>query len=399
MNLALLLPMVIAAAPASGTARPLTLREALLLAATQSPQLAEAALAIPVAEAGVAAAGAFPNPTVGASYGADEPRLFESFEARLPVFGQRTAAMEAARAELPIARAELAARRLAVRVQVRRAYSALALAQTRLLRLREAAQVAQTLGRMAKAKFDAGTASEFEVEQASLAALRAENDVLDAEGNLRDAQWTLSALLAIGPPERLEAADPLWPIPAPPEPAKLAAAVPQHPEVITQIANHDAALARAHEQRANLVPVPVVSLEVQHFPTAEKPVGFRGGLFFEIPVLSWNRGAVAVEGARAAQAAAAAATREFSLTQQLEGARLRYDAAARKARLFHAQFIPAAQRVVELAQVAYRLGRTPLSNVLQAQADLGRAQLDAVDADKSAWDALAELEEASGVSF
>ncbi len=55
--------------------------------------------------------------------------------------------------------------------------------------------------------------------------------------------------------------------------------------------------------------------------------------------------------------------------------------------------------MVKLARIAYELGRTPLTNVLQAQADLARAQLDAVDADKAAWDALADLEEASGVWF
>ncbi len=302
MLLVLLLPLVIAAAPGQGTARPLTLREALQLATSQSPQVQEATLAIPVAEAGVSAAGALPNPTVGVSYGSDEPRLFESLEARLPVLGQRIAAVEAARAEIPVARAELAARRLSVRAQVRRAYSALALAQARLRRTREAAQVAQTLGQMAKAKFDLGTASELEVEQASLAAIRAENDALDAEGTLRDAQLTLSGLIAVEPPERLEAADPLWPIPGPPEPAKLTSAVARHPEVVTQVATRDAATARAHEQRVGRVPVPLVSLELQHFPRPDQPVGFRAGIALDIPLLSWNGGAIAVEEARAAQA-------------------------------------------------------------------------------------------------
>ena len=399
MNVALVLPLLITAVPAQSASRALSLREALQLADTRSPELREAELAIPVAQAGVSAAGQLPNPTVGVSYGADEPKLFETLETRLPVLGQRGAAIAAARAEIPIARAELATRRLAVRAQVRRAYAALAQAQARLQRLREAAGLAQTLGQMAQAKFDAGTASQFEVEQAQLAARRADNDVLDAAGVHRQAQATLATLLAIASPENLEATDPLWPVPVLPEHEALSASVARHPEVVTQLANRDAALARAHLERMNLLPMPVLSLEVQHFPVPELPVGFRGGIAFDLPLLSWNQGAIEVQQALAAQASAAAANRQYALTQQLEVARLRFDAAARQAKLFHEQLIPSAQHVVELAQVAYQLGRTPLSNVLQAQADLARSLLDAVDADTAAWNALADLEEASGVPF
>jgi cobalt-zinc-cadmium efflux system outer membrane protein len=396
--LLLLLPALVLTTGPAG-AHPLTLQEALELADAHNPELVQAERALPIAEAGVQAAGALPNPTVGMSYGPDDPKLLGTVEQRLPILGQRGAAVNSARMEIPITKAEIASRRLEVHVRVRRAYAALAAAEARRELAQQRGSLAASLSQMARKKFEAGTASEFEAEQADLLRRRSEQEAQDAEAAAHEAQVALAQLIGDSQPLTLEAATALWPVPEPEKPEVLEAALKQHPEVQAQEATQAAALARAHQLQVELLPVPVVSVELQRQPDPTTRVGVRAGLALDLPLLHWNGGEISQERARASQAEAAADAKLSALRAGLQTAQVRYQAALRKAHFFHQELLPAAERVVKLAQVAYQLGRTPLSNVLQAQADLAQSNLDALDADVAAWDALAALEESSGVRF
>jgi len=300
---------------------------------------------------------------------------------------------------VPVAKAEVEAARLGIEVKVRRAYAQLAATQARAALADDTIALATTLSRMTRAKVGAGTASDFEAEQADLARRRAEQDGKDAEARVGEAQVGLGVLLGDGTPETLAATDPLWPLPDAPAEDVLARGLAVHPAVATDLEQQHAALARAHSERMSLLPTPVLSLEVQRFPDPATPVGLRDGVTFDLPLLSWNGGAVAQEEATAARAKASADAKGRALAAQVAQARRRFDVAARRARFFHDELLPAAHHVVTLAQTAYQLGRTPLSNVLQAQADLVKADADAIDAQQAVWDAMADLEESSGARF
>src|SRR5690349_5884525 len=101
----LLLTALLSAGGAPGVR--LSRSEAVALVLRQGPDLLEARQTVSRAEAEVQAAGELPNPTLGVSYGPDDPRLFGTLEQRLPVFGQRSAGVRAARSGLGVARAEL----------------------------------------------------------------------------------------------------------------------------------------------------------------------------------------------------------------------------------------------------------------------------------------------------
>jgi outer membrane protein TolC len=67
--------------------------------------------------------------------------------------------------------------------------------------------------------------------------------------------------------------------------------------------------------------------------------------------------------------------------------------------VFALEIVPAAEQLVKMARDAWELGRTPLTAVLQAQAELTSARADASDAALAAQAALADMEEASGVGL
>ncbi len=392
---AVLLPLLLAAAPPTSILR-LSLADAIQLAQQHSPALAEAAAGVPVAEAGVQAAGALSNPTVGVSYGRDEPRWIESIEQRVPIFGQRSSEVAAAAAEVPIARAELAGKRLDVRIRVRHAYTALVVAQARIIVARQTVELAATIARMARDKYDTGIGTELEAEQAELARRSAQQELMDREGELASAQVGLVEVLGQVTSASVEATDPLWPLPEPPTLDALAARVDHHPDVVRQEAEREAALARVHRERVSLRPLPLVTFELQQEGGAPPTIWLRGGMSMDLPILSQNHGAIAQEQAIAQRAEAGRRAQSWARLSQLRSAYARFQAASRRARFVHEDLVPSSRRVVDLTRLAYELGRTPLLNVLQTQSDLQKAYADGLDAYQGAWDALTDLEEASG---
>jgi len=297
------------------TARPMSFREALERAAGHSPELAAARLAIPAAEAGAEAAGALPNPTLGASLGPDEPAVFGTVEQRLPVFGQRSSAVSAAAAEIPVARAAVSQRELQLRAEVRRAYYALAAAQEQVTVAGDTARLFGELAEMAARKFEAGSSPQLDVEQAALAQRRASQDVEDRRAALQIARLHLATILGEAPESDIGAADPLLPLPGTRPLVDLLRGVEQHPEVGSAEREREAALARADRERAAVRPTPAVSLEVERLSDPSR-VGLRGGLTFEVPMLSQNGGAVRGHQVQAE----AAAARRLAARHRLEGA-------------------------------------------------------------------------------
>jgi cobalt-zinc-cadmium efflux system outer membrane protein len=378
--------------------QPLTLEQALARAAKQNPELLAVQRGIPVAKAGVEAAGQLQNPTVAFSAGPDEPTLFGTIAVRLPVFGQRGTAVNAAQAEVPVAQAETAALTMRLLAAVRRAYFALATADAQEALGRQTEQLAAQLAQMAEEKFRNGTAPQLEAEQARLSRTRAAQDHLDRASVALAARVALAQLLGDPPDEDLRATDALSPVPQPPPLESLLAKAQQNPEVQSLRRRREAALLRADRERAAVRPVPEVALELEKLNRTPM-LGLRAALAFEAPFLSWNRGRVHEQEALAAAAEAQERAAVKRLTAQVRAARVRWEAAARRARFYESDFVPAALRLLEMARAAWQLGRAPLVSVLQAQTDLAVARSKALDAASEAQNAFADLEEAAGGAF
>ena len=374
--------------------QPLSLADAVERARQANPDVAAARLNVRVAEAGIQTAGQFANPVVSGSYGPDAPTWIGTVDVKLPLLGQRGAAVAAAERERDTARAEVATKELAVQAAVRRAYFALAAAQAQAQFAAEASRLALELEQLSTRKFETGSAPRLEVEQATVTRRQAEQDQIDREAATSAAQVELGKLL--GTESELSARDPLLPIPTAPPLEQLVAKAGQHPEVQTLRRQQDAALARAQRERTAVRPVPDVSVAFQRGGDGS---GQRYTLGFELPILSWNGGRIGAEQAQATVASTQAAAAERRLRNELRAARSRLDAASRRARAYTEELVPAALRLLSMARTGYELGRAPLTSVLQAQGEVTAARVKGVDAANEAQKAFADLQEAAGETF
>ena len=365
-------------------------RQQALARVAQSPQLLASARGVDIANAGVRSAGAWPNPSIGVSYGSDDPQLFGTLDQRFPIFGQRGSSIAAANGDVAVAKAELATRALELRVVADRAYTALAAAQQKLELTQQAAQLAKELADKTAAKVDARLAPELDLEQARLAAARAEQDVIDRRADLTAASAQLAAALGLPSDSALRATDALYPVPSPPPTAQL------HPELRVAEQQKQAAQLRAERERAAVRPVPELDFEIQDHPTPEQSLGFRGGLTLEVPLFSQNGGNIDAQLAQAQQAEENREAATLRLSAEQRAAQAHWEAARSRAEFTVNHDVPASAHVRDLAQAAYELGRIPFTTFLQAEADMNRARSEAVDATAAAWDARADLAAASG---
>jgi cobalt-zinc-cadmium efflux system outer membrane protein len=384
-------------------AQPLHLADAFARARDASPDLRAARETVRAAQSAVDTAGALNHPTLATTWGPDEPALTAQVDVRLPIF-QRGSAIAAAERDVQTAQADAQAKSVMVRAAVRRAYAALAGAQERAKLARDAFALAADLEQRALARVRTGMAPQLEAVQAGLARRRAAQERDDRAAMLAGTRQELGRLLMEPDASSLEAADPLYPLPDPPPLDALLQRAAQHPEIEAFRHQQDAALARAHRERAALLPLPDLSLMFEQlhgtsplFGLQGNPaIGLRVGIAFDLPLLNWNSGKVHEAQAQSRAAAWMAAGALAKRTADLRTARAKWDAAASRAKAYASEIVPLATDLVRMAREAWELGRTPLTPALLAQGELTSARAEASDSALLAQQAMADMEEASG---
>src|SRR4051812_23919813 len=162
-------------------AQSLHLEEAFARAKAASPDVRAARESVRAAQAGVEVAGQLINPTAGISVGPDDPKVFGTFDLKLPILGQRGTAIAAAERDVQAAEADAEAKSVQLRAAVRRAYAALAAAQIRAQLASRALSLSEELAQRTEAKVRSGLAPQLEAVQADLARRRA---VQERDGRL-----------------------------------------------------------------------------------------------------------------------------------------------------------------------------------------------------------------------
>jgi len=372
----------------------LSLSEARALADRRNGALLAAQAGVDVASAGVEVAGQLANPTLTASYGKDDPKLLVGMDVRMPIFGQRGAAIASAEAQKGVAEADAQVERAKLHAAVRRTFSASWAAAEQAKVAAEAAGIAAELADLAAQKLRMGSAAQIEVEQSLLASRRSAQDKLDREAEALATRRELEATVGVAV-ETLQApprSD------APPEDELLRRAQ-SHPELQALRWQQEVALKKADEERAAIRPLPTVSVIAQRYEDPAVSFGLRGGIAFDVPLLSLNRGRVHEQEQTAHRARLQAQATAQRLAGQVRAARERWAAASTRATFYGGAFLESAHRVLEMARAGYRIGRTSLIAVLQAQNDLASANSRALDATLDAQKALADLEEAIGADL
>lgn len=380
---------------------PVTLEQALAVTA-RAPAAQIGGYDIAAAEASVAAASAWPNPSLHLGTSRLTARLIASATVPVPIFGTVGAGQRVAAAEAQVVRAEaeLAVRELRHRVIV--AWVDLARAQADVSAQHVAAKQATDLETIANGRLAAGTGADVDVTVAVAARIRADVAVLAAQHAEDAASAELAGLLGWDPARRVRAEG--APVIGPGgELSALRGRLAAHPE--RAAAARRIGVAEANVERVLVERWPGLAVEgevdlddvsITEGRTVWDRTDARIGVSLEVPVFA-RIGA----RARAARAAATAQrTRLVALDAELGGrlaaAYLRWQAATERLAALERDVVPALDQAAVLSMQAYREGARDLASALVAERDLAAVRAEVNDARATAALAFADLSLAAG---
>ena len=387
-------------------AEPLRLDEVIERVVARGPDQAVAAGQAEVARAEVKTARMLPNPVFLVGAGKSEPQLNFALTQRLPIFGQRGAAIRAAERGYAQARAEAESTRWKLRRDGRVAYYAAERAAEEVSIAEAVEALTRRIAEIAAKRFEAGAGTRLEKEQGSLLHVRALQDVSDRRAAARLARLELLRLLGATEAEVGALVDPLEVVgPTPPLAELLENARSHHPSLVALVAEREATLARAESARAERRPVP--SLEIGAELLNGGPNGScggsascfgpRGALSFDLPILSLNGGPIARAEAEARLADLKLNAATVRVNAEVQSAWESFQAATARARFFDAEYVPAATSVEQMAREGFTEGKTGLLPLIEAERAVLEARVGKAEAMFTVQSARADLEEASGV--
>jgi cobalt-zinc-cadmium efflux system outer membrane protein len=159
-----------------------------------------------------------------------------------------------------------------------------------------------------------------------------------------------------------------------------------------QIANIDVSRAMLLLQRAEVEPIPNVTIQggVQYTQQAPQMAGLVG-LYVDIPIWNKNQGNIMSANAFVRRSVAQRDQVQNTLTRQLADALARFHAANEQVRKYEEGILPDAKRTLTLVQSAYARGQFDISRLLQTQRSYFEANLDYITAQESRLLSAAEI--------
>lgn len=340
----------------------ITLSEALALARSGRAQGAVAASQVAAARAAVRTSGAVPNPTLSYTYSDAVPSNHLIIDQSLEWLLRRGNDRAAARAGVTRALADSTQTMTTLVRDVRIAFWRARASELSQTLVESQALQADSLARIAAARFRAGDISLLEVEQAAQEAARAHQGASLAREVARVAAANLARALGVDTAPRpvggLDAG-----LDQPPDSAIDAASTPA---LRAAVADSVAAAATARSASVARVPLPTIQGGAEWGDPAQP-----GGLALvgvSIPFPLWHHGGGPAAEAKARALGAAAAAREARLdaVRDVREARIRLEEAASRARVARDSLIPAAGTLRARALRAYQAGETGIVPVLDA---------------------------------
>lgn len=344
----------------------LSLVQAMTHARAHRAELRGAGAVVAEARAGIGAASAIPNPTLGYSHTEATPRQHLVVQQTLDWLLTRGAERRAAFRSLDRAAADSAVTEAAFMLAVRSAfYGAIAGREARRLAEQQAA-AADSAATLAVHRFEQGEIPQVESLRLALEASRVQQDLSRArEGEQRSAGGFARAI-GWGPGTPPAAAGRLD--------TDLDAAVSSIPVDLTRLpairrAEADSATEAERARRATRARVPLPSVEFGADWSDPSLPGQTLWLFgVSVPLPLWHRGGAVAAGAaaRAAQASAQLSETRIEVMAQVEVARVRLAESTVRARRARDTLLPSAALLRAKALTAYELGETGVLPVLDA---------------------------------
>jgi outer membrane protein, heavy metal efflux system len=388
--------VVSAPVPTPAEEAPLTFQSALDLALANNLDLAAARRGRAVREAEVRAAGQHPNPDLVFESTKDTPHQMLSLDIPFEPW-KRSARIDLAREELSLADVDDAAAVQALRRSVRMAFYGLLAADEGASLATSMWEVAGRVREVAQARFEEGAAPRIDVMAADLGLARARADLELARSARLSAQAELNGVLNRPPTQPLAVAgDTAEGAPLPPVDKALARAAAANAEL--RAAEREVVIEdrRLGLLKAERLPTPVFSVGAVFNAPGEFDVGYRAGLSLAVPIFDRNQGQIAGSLARGSQARLRRDALRRSVEARAFAAHARALAQRAQVAAYRETLLPTATTIESLAEEAYRLGRSPVLVVFEAQRTLRDTRTEYLSSVLSLQSALADVEDVLG---
>jgi len=381
---------------------PLTMLEAQSLARERNYDLKLARIAIDSARANVQIAGAAPNPSLtistnsinttnGGGSGHLWNRSIDSI-ARIDQLiergGKRELRQENAQTLLQAVQSDVVDTERQLRLIVAQAYIDLKAAQEKRAAANETSRLMESMLTAAQLRKSAGDIAGSDVERVRVDALRSQNDVESAKGELATARRVLALILGLNERmDSLEAVDP-WAELIGPEPlseSRFKDIIEQRPDVRAAVARVDAADAGNRLAQSLRTRDVSVGMQYEHFPQPGDPIHGNGGsvgFSVQVPLFVryyYNGEIIAAQAARTAAEQSLMRARAIA-ESEISTAWSTLSSAAERVRRNRDQLLLAAEKAANAAEFAYKNGAVGIMDVLDARRTLRATRLDALAA-------------------
>lgn len=393
-------------------------QQALETAVSSNPSLAATRARLGISQAEVRAAAFHPNPSFLTSYTPAEDLYRIGVQQTIQLGFKREFRISAARAALNVVRAEIEVAVLDLRAQLRRAFTALYVAQQRASLLREVYETTQRLLDVARIRERAGDIPQFEVLQAEVVSLNAQNDYQLALYQVIESRASFNAVLGrnaweaaeVGLPDLL----PKLPVALTPvsttsptvlqasvsvTDANLTALVEEalriRPEIEQNKASVLAAERQARSARANIFPNATISYG-RDINYKEKETFMFFAANVEIPLWYQQQGEIQGAVARRAQFLRERTALQNRIRSEVTAAYAEFVGQRRRLDLYESALLPQSATLVEKARRAFEAGKSPILVPIQAQQAYVSTRQGYLQALSDYQDAITSLERAVG---
>jgi outer membrane protein, heavy metal efflux system len=397
---------------------PTSFQQALEAAVSSNPSLAATRARLGISQAEVRAAAFHPNPSFLTSYTPAEDLYRIGVQQTIQLGFKREFRISAARAQLAVVRAEIEVAVLDLRAQLRRAFTALYVAQQRASLLREVYETTQRLLEVAQVRERAGDIPQFEVLQAEVVSLNAQNDYQLALYQVIESRASFNAVLGRNAWEAVEVGLPdlLPKLPVALTPvstssptvlqasvsvtdANLTALVEQalriRPEIEQNKASVLAAERQARSARANIFPNATISYG-RDINYKEKETFMFFAANVEIPLWYQQQGEIQGAIARRAQFLRERTALQNRIRSEVTAAYAEFVGQRRRLDLYESALLPQSATLVEKARRAFEAGKSPILVPIQAQQAYVNTRQGYLQALSDYQDAITSLERAVG---
>jgi cobalt-zinc-cadmium efflux system outer membrane protein len=379
-----------------------TFDQAMALIFQSNPVLREARSRAAAGHGFLRQAGLYPNPEIGvevdelARRSAGGPsQTTIALSQTIPLSGRRGAEQQQAEHELSAATADVSRVMLDLYREASSAFAALLGAQQNVDNARERLRLAQEIARVVGVKVNEGAVPKSEHLQARAAAALAEVDALTAESDRLSAQSALASLWTDNARHPLEAIGDLDMAAELPPEDTLYSHLGQNPELVALRATVHAREAELGLARAVGRPEPTIGIGYRRLHH-DADNALVASVSLPIPFFDRNQGNVQAQTAKIGEAQAALKSAELRLNGMARNVWTQFISRSSEITALEERVLPDIQQSLQEIDEAYRLGRQPYINVLDAQRTLAEIQLRLVEAKVGRAQATAKIEQLTG---